>query len=128
MTEPIFLELGRVLQLHRILIEVYGGADGTRDTGLLISALEQPRTRFDGSYLHADLFEMAAAYMFHIVSNHPFIDGNKRTGAASAIIFLEINGIEIEADEDGLIDITLAVATGKTEKPDIAAFFRERAV
>lgn len=128
MTEPIFLELDHVLRLHHTLIEVYGGADGTRDTGLLLSALEQPRARFDGAYLHADLFEMAAAYMFHIVSNHPFIDGNKRTGAASAIIFLELNGIETEADEDGLIDITLAVATGKVEKLEIATFFRDRAV
>jgi len=70
---------------------------------------------------------MAAAYLFHIVQNHPFIDGNKRTGAAAAIIFLDMNGVEIEADEEGLVDLTLRVATGQAGKPDIAEFFRSHA-
>ncbi|MEQ9097085.1 MAG: type II toxin-antitoxin system death-on-curing family toxin [Phycisphaerales bacterium] len=127
MVDPVFLHVDQVLRLHRSLIKAYGGADGTRDVGLLLSALEQPRATFAGSYLHADLFEMAAAYLFHVVSNHPFIDGNKRTGAASAIVFLEVNGVEIEADEDGLYDITVAVASGKADKAEVAVFFRERA-
>jgi death-on-curing protein len=67
---------------------------------------------------------MAAAYLYHIVQNHPFLDGNKRTGAAVAIIFLAINGIELEADEEGLVEITLAVAEGKAGKQEIADFFR----
>jgi death-on-curing protein len=125
---PVFLDVDQVIRLHRGLIEAYGGVDGIRDPGLLTSALEQPRSMFDGLYLHADLFEMAAAYLFHVVNNHPFIDGNKRTGSASAIIFLELNGVEIEADEDGLIDITIAVASGKARKPEVAAFFRDRVV
>lgn len=127
MADPVFLHVDQVLRLHRSLIEAYGGADGTRDVGLLLSALEQPRATFAGSYLHVDLFEMAAAYLFHVVSNHPFIDGNKRTGAASAIVFLELNAVEIEADEDGLYDITIAVASGKADKAGVATFFRERA-
>ena len=126
MDRPRFLDLDQVMRLHRSLIDAYGGADGTRDAGLLISALEQPAAMFDGAYLHTDLFEMAAAYLFHIVSNHPFIDGNKRTGSASAIVFLELNGVVIEADEEGLVDITIAVASGKAQKPEIAAFFRDR--
>ena len=70
---------------------------------------------------------MAAAYLFHIVQNHPFIDGNKRTGAAAAIIFLEMNGVELEADEDGLVAVTLAVACGQAGKKEIAEFFRKSA-
>ena len=67
---------------------------------------------------------MAAAYLYHIVQNHPFFDGNKRTGAAAAIIFLAVNDVTIEADEEGMVNLTLAVAQGNTGKQDIAAFFR----
>ena len=126
MNGPLFLDFDQIMRLHCSLIDAYGGADGIRDRGLLLSALEQPRAMFGGAYLHGDVFEMAAAYLFHIVSNHPFIDGNKRVGAASAVVFLELNGIEIQADEDGLYDITIAAATGRADKATIAAFFRER--
>ncbi len=69
---------------------------------------------------------MAAAYLYHIVQNHAFLDGNKRTGAAAAIVFLAINDVQIENDEQGLVDLTLSVATGQAGKPQIAAFFRDR--
>lgn len=128
MPDPIFLSLSRVLALHREIIDIYGGSDGLRDRGLAESAVAQPSARYDGAYLHTDLFEMAAAYLFHLVSNHPFVDGNKRIGAAAAIIFLELNGIEIDADEHGLVEITLAAASGRTTKPEIAEFFRSRAI
>lgn len=82
---------------------------------------------YGGAYLHADIHEMAAAYLYHLVQNHPFLDGNKRIGAAAAIVFLAINDIEIEADEDGLVELTLSVAEGKAGKGDIAQFFRTRA-
>lgn len=123
---PLFLELEQVLRLHRSMIERYGGIDGTRDPGLLESALAMPRASFGGTFLHADLWEMAAAYLFHIVQNHPFLDGNKRTGAAAAIVFLSMNDVEVEADEDGLVEITLATATGQADKTWIAEFFRTR--
>jgi death-on-curing protein len=113
------------LRTHLSLIERYGGSTGIRDVGLLQSAVAMPQASFGGEFLHKDLYEMAAAYLFHVVQNHPFIDGNKRTGAASAIIFLEMNGIEVDADEDGLIAITLSVATGQAGKKEIAAFFRK---
>ena len=78
-----------------------------------------------GEYFHGDLYQMAAAYLFHIVQNHPLLDGNKRTGAASAIVFLAMNDIQIDNDEDALIALTLSVATGNTGKVEIAEFFRQ---
>lgn len=124
---PQFLEFEQVLRLHASLIERYGGTDGTRDAGLLQSAVAMPQTAYGGEFLHRDIFEMAAAYLYHIVQNHPFFDGNKRTGAAAAIVFLSINSVEIEADEDGLVDLTLSVAQGQSDKREIADFFRARA-
>ena len=75
-----------------------------------------PTARFGGGYLHSDLFEMAAAYLFHIVQNHPFVDGNKRTGAVSALVFLSLNEVEIDADEDDLETMVVSVAEGKEDK------------
>lgn len=71
---------------------------------------------------------MAAAYLFHIVQNHPFVDGNKRTGAVAALVFLDFNGIETEIDDDALVDHVLAVAQGRIAKPEVAAFLRKHAV
>lgn len=126
MPAPLFLELDQVMRLHASMIEHYGGTNGIRDIGLLQSALAVPQASYGGASLHADLFEMAAAYLFHIVQNHPFLDGNKRTGAASAIIFLAINGFDTESDEEGLVELTLSVARGESDKSTIAGFFRAR--
>ncbi len=127
MDNPRFLEFDHVVRIHLSVIERYGGSHGVRDTGLLQSAIAMPRASFGDQRLHGDLFEMAAAYLYHIVRNHPFIDGNKRTGAASAIVFLAMNDIEIEADEDGLVELTLGVASGRIDKSEIAEFFRDHA-
>lgn len=127
MDNPWFLDIERVMRAHRSLIETYGGIDGVRDAGLLHSAIAMPQASFGGQFLHNDMFEMAAAYLYHIVQNHPFLDGNKRTGAASAIIFLAMNDVEIDADEDGLVELTLSVACGNSGKKEIAEFFRTRA-
>lgn len=124
MAMPLFLDLDHVLRLHRSLIEHYGGMEGTRDMGLLQSAVAMPQASYGGELLHGDIFEMAAAYLYHIVQNHPFLDGNKRTGAAAAIVFLAMNDIQIDNDEAGLVDLTLSVATGQTGKGEIAEFFR----
>jgi death-on-curing protein len=121
---PLFLDLDQVLRLHHSLIEGYGGLDGTRDMALLQSAIAMPQMSFGRHYLHKDLFDMAAAYLYHIVQNHPFLDGNKRTGAAAAIVFLAMNDIEIVNDEDGLVELTLSVAQGQSGKTEIAEFFR----
>ncbi len=122
---PKFLDLAKALEVQQSCIDLYGGAQGVRDVGLLESALAQPLASFDGKYLHVDLFEMAAAYLFHLSRNHPFIDGNKRTALASALVFLAYNSIEIEANFDDLEEITLGAAQGKINKEQIAKFLRD---
>ncbi len=124
MSQPWFLDIDHTLRLHRSLIDTYGGVDGIRDVGLLHSALAMPQASFGGEFLHKDLFEMAAAYLYHLVQNHPFLDGNKRTGAAAAIIFLAVNDIELQASEESLVDLVLRVACGTCGKPEIVNFLR----
>jgi death-on-curing protein len=122
--QPEFLELTEVLYIHADQIERYGGDASIRDAGLLESAVAMPRAAFGGEFLNRDLFEMAAAYLFHIVQNHPFVDGNKRTGTATALVFLEMNGVAIDADEDELVALVLDVAQSRADKARIAEFFR----
>ena len=124
---PLFLGLEEALEIHRDQITRYGGAEGIRDLGLLKSALATPQAGAGDQYLHADLFEMAAAYLFHIVRNHPFVDANKRTGAVAALVFLEMNGVEIRPSTKALVDTVLAVAEGKLQKGALAEFFRRHA-
>jgi death-on-curing protein len=95
---------------------------------LLESALAQPQTIFGGSFLHTDLFEMAAAYFFHIIQNHPFMDGNKRVGAVPALVFLEMNNKTVIMTNDELESQVLSVAQGLTDKTDSAKFFLEHEV
>ena len=83
-----------------------------------------PSAGFGGQYAHEDLFEMAAAYLFHIAKNHPFLDGNKRVGAVTAIVFLTLNDVEVEVDENTLEKVVLDVAEGNWNKTKIACFFR----
>jgi death-on-curing protein len=123
--DPIYLTLGEVIEIHRDQIERYGGDAGIRDLNLLQSALAVPAAGFGGRYLHSDLFEMAAAYLFHITQNHPFIDGNKRTGAVASLVFLSLNDVELEADEEEFERIVLGVAQGKIDKAALAEFFRK---
>lgn len=120
----LFLELHEVLEIHRDQIGRYGGSEGIRDIGLLRSAVEVAKATFDGVYLHKDLCEMAAAYAFHIVRNHPFLDGNKRTGIAAAVVFLSMNGITVDADEGDLLEFVVGVASGKIDKLDLARFLK----
>ena len=124
---PRFLDLGEILRIHHSLIEVYGGSDGVRDMGLLQSAIAMPMAAFGGQFLHEDIFEKAAAYLYHIVKNPPFVDGNKRTGAASAIVFLAVNDVQIANDEDALVELTLGIAEGNVDKQQVASFFRRHA-
>lgn len=126
--EILFLEVDDVRRIHQDQIERYGGGSELRDAGLLSSAVESPRATFDGQSLHADLFEIAAAYLFQIVQNHPFIDGNKRTGTAAALVFLDLNGIEMEIDDDELAEHVLGVAQGQFSKATTAVFLRKHAL
>ena len=122
-----FLGIEDVLSLHAAQVEMYGGHQGVRDVGLLESAVAQPQAALGGAYAHEFPFEMAAAYMFHIVRNHPFLDGNKRTGLIAALTFLDLNGIEIDAPAGSLCELTIAVATGQADKDCIAEFLRSHA-
>jgi death on curing protein len=124
---PWFLTLDEVLALHADQVERYGGALGLRDVGLLESATAAPQATFGGGFLHPTAEEMAGAYLFHLVQNHPFVDGNKRVGLAAAIAFLGLNDLWLEATEDELVELTTQVATGKASKADAAVFIREHA-
>ncbi len=123
--EPEFLDLSELLAIHRDQLERYGGSDGVRDLGLLQSAIAMPCAGAGDEYFHADLFEMAAAYLFHLVQNHPFVDGNKRVGAMAAFVFLRLNDISLEATETAYERIVRSVAEGRSDKASVAAFSRE---
>lgn len=120
----IFLSLDDILESHQNQIETYGGGQGIRDIGLLESAIAQPEACFGGQFLHADVFEMAAAYLYHLVMNHPFVDGNKRVGLEAALIFLEVNDQRLNAIDEELVDLVLKTTMGQVGKPEIAEFFR----
>lgn len=122
MNDPAFLTLDEVLAIHADQIRRYGGKTGLRDVALLQSALGTTETTFDGDFLHTDLFEMASAYLFHIVRNHPFVDGNKRTGLMVALVFLGLNGLELTADPEELFELVSGVSTGEVGKAAVAVF------
>jgi death-on-curing protein len=124
---PTFLSLAEVLEIHKDQVDRYGGDPGIRDLGLLQSALAMPAAGFGGRFVHGDLYEMAAAYFFHIIQNHPFVDGNKRTGVMAALVFLALNKVVIEAEEEVLEKMVWAVARGEADKGTAAEFFRKHA-
>ena len=125
--DPTFLTLDEVLALHRDQIHRYGGTSGIRDQTLLSSALGTVSATFGGQFLHQSLHEMAAAYLFHIAQNHPFLDGNKRVALAAALIFLWMNDIEIEADDTELTELVVGVAEGRVSKPEVAVLLQKHA-
>lgn len=118
-----FLTVEAVLVLHQLQLQRFGGGEGLRDRGLLESAVAQPQASFGGTYAHEGLFAMASAYLFHIVSNHPFVDGNKRTGLLAAQVFLVRNGVSLERDSQSFYELTMGVAEGRIDKPAVAAEF-----
>ena len=124
---PNFLSLETIIEVHALHLERNGGRAGIRDKNLLDSAVAQPMATFGGDFLHEDLFAMAAAYLFHIVKNHPFVDGNKRVGLAAALSFLDVNGIAIEQPTPVLYDATMDVAEGRLGKEGLADLFRRLA-
>lgn len=124
MIEPEFLTLDDVLLIHDEQLEAYGGIQGIRDKGLLESAVMMPQASFGGEYLHQNLFEMAAAYAFHIAENQPFLDGNKRTALVSALVFLDINGFVILDEGMKLYDAMIAIANKQMDKYDLAELLK----
>ncbi|MBF8263938.1 MAG: doc [Parachlamydiales bacterium] len=123
--EIYFLTLEDVLEIHTDQLKRYGGKTGIRDRDLLLSAIAQPLSTFDGQYLHKTLSDKAAAYLFHICQNHPFIDGNKRTALVSALMFLAMNNCPFDYEETKLEQLARAVAEGKAKKETIATFIAE---
>lgn len=121
-----FLTLTEVLEIHRDQISRYGGTTGIRDIELLKSALGMPAATYGGEFLHTDVFEMAAAYLFRLVKNHPFLDGNKRVGAVAALVFLLLNGHDCDAPEDDFAEMVLSVARGEIDKAEVAVIIRRR--
>ena len=123
--EIAFLTLEDILALHNELIQRYGGTPGLRDAGLLEAALAMPQAGFGGQYFHEFPHEMGAAYLFHLVRNHAFIDGNKRVALACAILFFKINRVPYEITEEEAVELTLAAASGRVDKGTVTAFFRQ---
>ena len=122
MTEPIWLDRRFVLALHERLLAQFSGAAGLRDEGLFDSALARPRQIF--SYEDADVPRLAAAYATGIVRNHPFIDGNKRTGFMAAYVFLARNGSKLMASEADATQAMLDLVTGAINEPAFAGWLR----
>lgn len=121
----IFVGVGDAISIHRRMVDEFGGDSGLRDRGLLESALAMPKAMFGGDYLHVDLPRMAAAYHYHLCANHPFGDGNQRVAVAVAEVFLRANGLQLEATDDELVELTLGVASGTTGKPEVTDFYVE---
>jgi death-on-curing protein len=115
----IVLSKGQILVLHEQLIEETGGSSGLKDEGLLESALASPFQSFDGKDLFPSVYQKAARLGFVLASNHAFVDGNKRIGAHAMLVFLWLNGVEIEYSQEELIYLFLGIANGEKDYPDV---------
>jgi death-on-curing protein len=122
--QPKFLSVEQVLELHRQVIEHYGGLGGVRDLGLLEAAVSMPAASFHGELLHPTLAQVAGAYLFHLDQAQAFHDGNKRIAALAAIVFLDVNGYELRAGTDELERLVMDVAAGRAGKGEAATFFK----
>jgi death-on-curing protein len=125
MNQVNFLTLDNILDIHDRLIQTFGGSFGLRDQNLLESALYQPQVKISGQYMHGNLYFMAAVYAYHIIKNHPFIDGNKRTGIFSAITFLEFNDLSIDLGHQQLYQLAIDIAESKLSKKEIAELLKK---
>lgn len=119
-----FLSKRLVLAIHRDLVERFGGEPGVRDVALLDSALAQPEATFGGNLLHPGVHEQAAAYLFHLCADHPFVDGNKRAAFAAMDTFLRINGFRLTLTDGDAYELTMQTARGDIDKAGITAVLR----
>ena len=110
------LSIEIVREIHAEALKRHGGLDGIRDTNLLISAVVTPQSSFGGKSPYTDIVEVAAAYLFYICCNHPFLDGNKRTAMMAAIVFLRLNGIEPAPDSDRWEELLIDVAASRLDR------------
>lgn len=123
--EPVFLSAGQVTALHRLSLEQHGGQDGLRDAAAFESAVMHPQNVW--VYATGDVFDIAAAYAFHLAESQAFLDGNKRTGMAAALTFLRLNGYTISRHTDELYAVMIAIAQRRMDKTGMAAVFRRLA-
>lgn len=124
MIEPRWLSMNVILAIHSDQVREHGGSLGVRDKGLLESALDRPRNRFHYQP-ESDPSELAAAYGFGIAKNHPFIDGNKRVAFQAMYVFLGINGLAITADEEEVVRVVVALASGELGEDELVAWVRK---
>ena len=122
MKAPIWLTISVILRAHEELLARFGGISGIRDEGLLDSAMHRPLHLFN--YGQPSLFDLAAEYALGIVKNHPFLDGNKRTGFMAAYIFLGANDLDVMAPEEEVVLQTLGLAAGEINKDEYAAWLK----
>jgi death-on-curing protein len=122
----VYLSVVQVLQLHHVLLRAFGGREGLRDRGGLASAVARPAATFGGEDLYPDLAAKAGALMHSLLLNPPFVDGNKRVGAAAAELFLRVNGWELDAGDEELEEMTISMATRDVEAEALAIWFRQR--
>jgi death-on-curing protein len=123
MTAPVWLPVDVVLAIHEEQIAEHAGLAGLRDAGLLDSALARPVNAFH--YGEEDFCALAALYAAGVIRNHPFADGNKRTGFVCCELFLEANGLQLLADDDACIDRTVALAAGEIDEHGYADWLRQ---
>lgn len=126
MNEIIFLTFEEVLKIHDEQINRFGGLHGTRDQGLLKSALFAPQATYQGQYLLDGIYTMAAVYAHSLIKNHPFLDGNKRTGIATSLIFLTANDSFVSFKENDVFELALQIATSKISPEEIAELYRKK--
>jgi death-on-curing protein len=119
------LTVAIVREVHTEAIAQFGGSDGVRDMALLESAVAAPQASYGGKSVYADVIEIAAAYLFYLCRNHPFIDGNKRTALGACIVFLRLNGIEPQPDAPAWEELTLAVASSVLDRDETTARLRK---
>ncbi|MGD9125718.1 MAG: type II toxin-antitoxin system death-on-curing family toxin [Desulfarculaceae bacterium] len=123
-----FLTLEEVVQIHQDQVEKIGGQGGIRHEGRLRACISLPANKMGGSYAHRDLFEMAAAYLFHIADQKPFLEANDRVAAMSALYFLFLHHIELSADSADFANIVSNASRGKASKMQIADFLRKKSI
>jgi death-on-curing protein len=122
----LYLSVAQLLRLHQLQLRVFGGAGGLRDRGGLEAAAARPQMTFGGEDLYPDAVAKTAALMHSLVMNHAFVDGNKRVGAMAAELFLAVNGYDLDASDEDLVELALAVASGDITIEALAIWLRQR--
>ncbi|MDE0836233.1 MAG: type II toxin-antitoxin system death-on-curing family toxin [Akkermansiaceae bacterium] len=119
------LSVDQDLEIHAAAISMFGGSEGLRDSALLQSAVAAPQASFGGGSTFSDTLEVAAAYLYYLCSNHPFVDGNKRVALGACLVFLQINGYKTAPDSDDWENLTLAVAASLLTRDQITETLRK---